>query len=459
MKRTVVYHTLFGVAALCCASASMAQTRSFSLNVQALQDKDKKTDVILTATPTDGGTVPTSLKQVQLKSFDTAGTLRWTKNTSDLPATGSPAVSTLSYTDMLRYQPVQAQVLIQTDATTKTEVYKDKIPVLLRPDLVIDELKAPAKVELGQIVNITASLREANADLDAKSVKLTLKNGAATIDNISGVFVKKGGKTDVVFSTKFMVAGNYTLTASIDGMTPAEFDTTNNTKTVSIEAVKQNTTYYYMAYNSMEQNYQYQTTAWWNTGTFYSEKSIGKFEDAYIVVQPAEVLTSTPTFPVKLEYSMGVDNNAPAIPLTSASLDKTYSYTDGCYSAEVGATYTNGVTLYTQFYTYCGGGSYAYSYIRSQSADYTYFSEAHDSNWNVLWSYVTPTKYGKFLNPQSSVQARLVATSSNGITYGGSGQISSIYTYPFDYSYTDAYTTYFNKGTQMYGYSSGLTAP
>jgi len=204
-----IFKASVALAVLATSGAPFAQSRNFELGVQAMMDKAGTTDIYLTAKPLDTLDAPTSLKQVQLKSFDHAGTLRWTKNLSDVPATGNPALAKLSYTDMQNRQPVQAQVLIQTMETVKTQVYKEKIPVLLRPDLKVMSANAPAKTKVGELVNISAIINEVNGDLGAKDVKVVLKNGTTLLDTVNGLAVNKGSASTGVFTHKFATAGTY----------------------------------------------------------------------------------------------------------------------------------------------------------------------------------------------------------------------------------------------------------
>ncbi len=85
------------------------------------------------------------MDHVQMKSFIPEGKLNWTKNTFDIPlevdsSTAGKSSTAFSYNDMLRYQPVQAQVKGDYDA--RTYVIKTKAAVFLRPDVSFEGLTA-----------------------------------------------------------------------------------------------------------------------------------------------------------------------------------------------------------------------------------------------------------------------------------------------------------------------------
>lgn len=416
--------------ALCSTSSFAQSARSFELGVQAMIDKAGTTDVYVTAKPLDGLGAPSVLKQVQMKSFDSAGTLKWTKNASDVPATvtANPALATskFSYTDMQRGQPVQSQVLIQTSTTTKTEVYKDKVPVLFRPDLVIDKLTAPATVKPGQPFSVDAVISELQGDLGAKNIKISLSNGTTEIDSIEAIQLAKGDNTTAVFQAKLMQPGTYTLTAQLSGAAPSEYDTTNNTKSVTVKVEDPSLpSYGHLYWYSHEYTWSHKGVntqydqAWDNTNVY-------KHLHHYVWSQTD---TNALNFPFKVDFHLGINNATTVASGTGVTVPLQQSYSDPNYQCNgvVGYRYDWGQVqtapqtwVWVQFWEVCGQ-KYTHAYAQYWNTKDVYFSKSWSPSTGQVQYYNNGTNDTGGVHHHadvSSAQGSINVTDANGVKFG-----------------------------------------
>lgn len=435
----------------------------YDLSMQAMQDAAQKTDVYVTITPKSPNTLlATVAKQIQMKSFDTAGDLRWTKNMSDRPLTASSdksgSVTKLSYNDMGRYQPVQAQVLVQNAQTTNTEVTKTKIPVLFRPDLTVDTINAKSSVRVGEVVNIDAAIKELNGDLGAVAV-VSLKRGNSTLDTANNVRVDPHGNSGVVFSTVFNSPGEYTLTVSVDSANPGDYDTGNNQKTVKISAVDTvNSVPYWLSYADQDFEYAHTWSGWWGNGSDY-QKGFWQQTNGGLDLSGHSI-----DYPLNARLEIRVDSQPTAVFSKSVSgVQPDWTWNDGCYSGRSAwRDLGDNTYFYSYDYNYCGYWQGSVAYFNQYAYDYIQFSEYHDYYWgHYSWSGVY--KAGTRVSAKNSVQTHFVVEGANGQSYGGKLEIAQLTTSPYndtwDYWWSDYHSTGYSKGTYIYGSGSGMTQP
>src|SRR5437868_5201517 len=129
----------------------------YSLVAHALLGSDG-TDITLTVS-SDGAPVPTDLPKVQLKALPFAGETLRTNNYFDLPAPGG--VASLHVAGVVRHRPLHFLVHVKEGSQNNLET---ETLVLLRPDLTVATLSAPADVVRRQSFAVTATIGELGGD-------------------------------------------------------------------------------------------------------------------------------------------------------------------------------------------------------------------------------------------------------------------------------------------------------
>lgn len=480
------------------AAPANGTVNPYTLYVQGMQDKDKNTDVYVTVdVNANGFTPPSSSKKVQLKSFDTSGELRWTKNEQNVALqtrSGTTSEAVFRYTDMSRGQPIQSQALIQNGQTTNTKVLNANGNVYLRPDLTVVSVSSSAqfvsttqgtanisgstqttttttttnKARVGSVVNITAHIQEKNGDLGGKAT-VRLKNGNDVWDTATNVSVAPGGVVDAVFSHKFDQVGTYNLTVSVDNVTPGDYDNSNNTGNITIEITNAiDPAYFYAGYGHGQYNYDSHWRSSYGAGDyFYANRWEGLYAGIYVYDRAFN-------FPVdKVTVDIKVDGN----PLISHTVTNVGSqYQDPSCSIWSWSSVPVGDQEYMYVSTSKGGtcwgwtyGKYASAHYSKYASDQVYFSSWHDTYWgSYSYNYSYAYHYGTFLNlaPQSRIDIRMVAEDAGITPFGGNlGTLVAGRGYNYSYSYPWSYSGSDWQSWGQYAYSymadwiSGITTP
>ena len=408
-------------------------------------------------TKAPGFSAPGLSKHIQLKSFDTSGNLRWTKNQMNvvLAPNGSSSTAKFQYSDLGSKQPFQVQEQVQNAQTGNTEVLNAKAVVLLRPDVAVGDLAASAQAHTGQIINITAPIKELNGDLGA-TTNVVLNEGATERDHANGVSVNPLGIVDVVFAVRFDQAGTYELTVVAQDVAPGDYDSSNNAKSITIEVSDPSnveSVQYGMWYHNYTQDYNYTWADWYSNG---SSMWKGQYESLgeYLYI-PGNQLS----FPIdKVSLQISADG-APKGSLELTNIPAMYDYSDpGYYSYQITSVDAgNNTWVYLQSYHDIWGNDQFYAQFSKYAEDYVY-SQQYTYYWGDSYSYSGAPQSGTFLNATSSVDTRFVVE-DDGHGYGGNASTGPLNYYPWDYSWNDWYGYGYNRGFQYYGYSDGMTQP
>ncbi len=433
----------------------------YSLTATALQDINKVTDLELVVRSLKNDAItPAMASQIQLKSLDAVGKLHWTKNFQNVPLVqleSNHSVGNVQVNDVLRHQPLKVKMQVPYSGGTNTEVIYGATMVLLRPDLVVENLRVPPSATGCEVVNIMATIRELNGDVGATTT-VYLYDGDQWVDTVSSIPIPPNGTVDVVFSHHFEELGSRTLTVIAGDVTPGDFDLTNNTATGSIEIAEQPfSPVYYDAYYSRDNyEYQYEYQDPYST-TLYHEKGKQESLSTYFSLTPML------EFPLqKLTVQLSADGDPREdYQLNALQADYFDSGTEYYYGA-VSRQLADGVYLYVQSYRSGCYSSTSASFYKS-AADSIYHSEWYNYYWDTGGTEDGSNEYGQFLNAISSFEIRLVMEHAAGVFGGTTGPIP-VSRDPFDYQWDNVWADYgfsrgFQRGESFYGSSSGNLTP
>lgn len=210
------------------------KVQPYSITVSALQSAIA-TDVSVYVLTSDGENypVPGSLKKLQVKILNSTGDAISVRNLFDVPVLDGKAM--VSVPDLVPGMSVEVHVLIQTRQTVNTEVLRASTVVLLRPDLVIKEVNAPAQVNVDALFNIEVVVQEMKFQSGA-TANVSLVEGATVLATATGIAVNAGGEVSVLFQGVMLSGtGPHDLIARITDAVPAEYDPNNNDFPFSVE--------------------------------------------------------------------------------------------------------------------------------------------------------------------------------------------------------------------------------
>src|SRR5207253_270928 len=138
-----------------------------------------------------------------------------------------------------RGQPLQLQGNVRGLDGRRNDVVTVSGNVLLRPDLAVGSLSAPATARPGSFVNVAATIRELNGDAGAKANCKLFVDGAQ-FDEARDVFVDVGSAVSCLFTLRFDTAGTHTLRIDVDGVVPADWDSSNNSAETTLAVTDPN---------------------------------------------------------------------------------------------------------------------------------------------------------------------------------------------------------------------------
>lgn len=215
-----------------------------SLEARALRAKDGSTLLELSTAPLDAGIeAPGSIRMAQVKGFDALGRLRYFKA---YPSLGEGGYIARLHPDLERDQPLQVQALIEGADGSRAEMVSAQIAVGRRPDLSVENLLLPARVQVHHRVNLAATVRELNSDVGARAHAVLYVDGLEA-DRAEDLWVAPGGTVSVAFSHRFDAPGRHAVAVRLERVRPADWDEGNQTASGVLEVAEAPTPLSYYA--------------------------------------------------------------------------------------------------------------------------------------------------------------------------------------------------------------------
>lgn len=425
--------------------------KPFSLSATAVLAQDGSTALTLAVTSADAAyAVPSSLKHVQLKSFDGAGELVFTKNVTNVATPGG--TTTLMRTDLQAGQPVKVQAQAQTGATKNTQVIDAVAVVQRRPDLTVTATAA-AQVAPGTTLPIAAVVEELNGDLGATGT-VSVTDGTTTLDSV-GVTVAAGATTNAGLAVVLDEPGLHTLTVSVGGVQPTEWDSSNNATSIVVEVIEANQTLDYNAYyqNLTDYHYEWQSDGTGYYGCYYYYYYCGPRH--YVYDQQSEYLSvqywTNQTISPSGTFDLTIG--------TEAGVAQTLQATDLQWNGYSWYWYDPASNTQIQVHPGYGGGSNVQ--VWHHAGTWTY-SDSYCDYWYGCNTYTGSSTQGTYWDARERISVDLDVPTTTGDHFGGSLDILlSPYQYTWDQSYWDWYEGNVHYwGTQNYftGSASGTTS-
>lgn len=195
-----------------------------SLTARALLGKDGTTTVEMSTSQLDTNTTPPgNINRTQLKPLDENGEALYARNYVG----GAGGYFNTSVNDFHRGQQVQMQATISGIEGSRTNVVTLVETVKVRPDLSPTNLSVPGRGVPGVPVNISVLVKEIMGDSGATTNLVLYVDGAA-VDRANHVWVDAAGVVSCVFTHTFGSAGTKQVEVRAEGITPGDYDLSNN---------------------------------------------------------------------------------------------------------------------------------------------------------------------------------------------------------------------------------------
>ena len=170
---------------------------------------------------------------MQVKTHDANGEVAGVQNLTDVALAGTSKTLEI---EAARGTSVETDVLIQTEEPKRTWVVRSEAKALLRPDLVVAAISAPAQTLTTRPIGVRAEI-VSTGDVDAEAT-VTLSWGADG-KAAQRVVVPARGTREVAFAdVALTVPQPTTLTVAISEVAPIETDATNNARTTSVDVTE-----------------------------------------------------------------------------------------------------------------------------------------------------------------------------------------------------------------------------
>jgi gamma-glutamyltranspeptidase / glutathione hydrolase len=201
------------------ALVKVAQPAPFSLSLQALRGASQ-TDLYLKVSSATAS-LPESLTLVQVKVFAQDGSHLRTETFHDVDS--PDGVAAIPLAGLERNQVVEVKTHAKDGNQNNLEA---QTKVLLRPDLTVRRIAAPARVVRRQSFALQAEIAELAGDIGARA-SVSLYDGGAVVATAQ-VAVAAGGNASVSFPLQFAGVGGHSFTFVVAGAAPAEANAANN---------------------------------------------------------------------------------------------------------------------------------------------------------------------------------------------------------------------------------------
>lgn len=322
------------------AKPATGRSGSASLEGRALLGKDGTTLLEVTTGSFENGTVRGELRKVQLKVLTTSDVLQFTDNVNGLSA----GYWSTEFQGLARNQRIQVQGNVGGVDGNRTDVVTITALVKRRPDLTVNAVTVPAQALLGARVNVAATVSELNGDVGARATCVLSVDGASVLDQANGIWVDAGHTVSCAFQTTFTTLGVHQVQVYITGVSPAEWDTSNNSASTSIEIISPEKHLAYSGrFNSSDYDYFTHTKSSSADGSFVDERSETGTRRTRALSLNSWTTSDVFSFPTSVRTAMAsagasvfdITNNVPLQPGASWSGADCGSFYQGGFSVNV----------------------------------------------------------------------------------------------------------------------------
>lgn len=194
-------------------------------------------DVTITVPAGEGGADVDELEHVQVSLRDPASgeTIRVVNVAS---AEATRGVANVELDEVAGGTEVHVQAHVRETKPQRTRIVRGETVAKLRPDLVIEAVRADAQTLTTRPVDVAADVRELNGETGA-AARLTLMLGPSPVAEPKTVTVAPGARKAIVFEdVRLEQAATLELTVRVEGADPRETDTSNNARSRTIEVTE-----------------------------------------------------------------------------------------------------------------------------------------------------------------------------------------------------------------------------
>ncbi|MFI5256774.1 MAG: hypothetical protein ACHQRK_05875 [Gemmatimonadales bacterium] len=279
---------------------------SASLESRALVAKDGSALLEATTGSLDAGTAPGSIKKMQVKLLAVNGKVQSVQNFNAGSTSGywSTTISGLGHD-----QKIQLQANVVGIDGHRTDVVTVMAPVERRPDISLDGLTAPARAMAGARINVVALVSEKNGDVGARTTCMFSVDGNL-VDQASGIWVDAGQTVSCAFQTTIAAVGTHQLSVYATGVSPADWDQSNNGASASIQIMSAESPMSYSAdFTASDYDYRTHDKSSSSDGTFVDETTVSGTRQSRSLNLSSWTTSNAFSFPVSVRTALSTGGN------------------------------------------------------------------------------------------------------------------------------------------------------
>jgi hypothetical protein len=285
------------------AKPATGRSGSASLQARALYGRDGSVLVEATTGNLDGAAGPGQIRKMQMKVLSADGKPMSTQN-----FVGHGSYWTITGSDIALNGRVQLQANIGGIDGSRNDVVTVSVPVKRLPDVAVDGLTAPARAIAGTPVMLTATVSERNGDVGARANCMLSIDDQLT-DQAHGIWVDAGHTVSCAFQAT-MPVGSHKVTVYANGVTPDDWDPTDNTASTSIDVLSPESPLAYSStFNASDYDYYSHTKKSSADGSYLDETTTnGTRQNRSLAM--TSTTDSTFAFPVQVRSALVADGSS-----------------------------------------------------------------------------------------------------------------------------------------------------
>ncbi len=215
---------------------------SATLQARALLGSDGVAHVEASTGDLDAAAAPGTIRKMQMKILSPTGKPTSTQNfegrgggrwSVDVPQLGENA-------------RIQLQANVSGIDGNRTDVVTVTIPVKRLPDVAVDGVAAPGRALAGLPVNVVATLSERNGDVGARASCMLQIDGTLA-DQAHNIWIDAGHTVSCAFQTTVATVGSHKVTVYVTGISPNDYNPSDNSVSVPMEVLSPETPLAYSA--------------------------------------------------------------------------------------------------------------------------------------------------------------------------------------------------------------------
>jgi hypothetical protein len=276
---------------------------SASLEARAMLSEDGSVLVEASTGHLADATAPGQIRKVQVKVLSPSGKATSTQNFSG--SEGGRWSATL--TRFGAGSSLQLQANVGGIDGRRNDVVTVSVPVKRRPDVAVNSVAAPARALAGVPMNVVATVSERNGDMGARANCMLQVDGQLS-DQARGIWIDAGQTVSCAFQTRVATVGSHKVTVYVTGISPADWDGSDNSASTMVDVLSPETPLAYSAeFTASDEDYFAHTKNSTTDGSYVDENTqSGKRQERLFAIS-SWTTSNTFAFPTRVRSALLAD--------------------------------------------------------------------------------------------------------------------------------------------------------